>query len=40
LRLTLAGVVAGLGTAFGMSRLASLLLGVKPSDPRTIAAVT
>ena len=40
LRLTLAGVIVGLAAAFGMSRvLASLLFGVKPSDPLTIAAV-
>jgi predicted permease len=40
LRLTLFGVVAGLAAAFAMSRvLASLLFGVRPSDPMTIAAV-
>jgi ABC-type antimicrobial peptide transport system permease subunit len=40
LRLTLIGVVIGLAAAFGMNRvLASLLFGVKPSDPTTIAVV-
>jgi putative ABC transport system permease protein len=40
LRLTFVGVVIGLAAAFGMSRvLASLLFGVRPSDPLTIAAV-
>jgi predicted permease len=40
LRLTLIGVVAGLAAAFAMNRvLASLLFGVRPSDPATIAAV-
>ena len=38
LRLTLVGVVIGLAAAFGMNRvLASLLFGVRPSDPVTIA---
>ena len=40
LRLTLIGVVAGLAAAFAMSRvLASLLFGVRPSDPATIVSV-
>jgi len=40
LRLTLIGVVAGLAAAFAMNRvLASLLFGVRPSDPATIASV-
>ena len=40
LRLTLVGVVAGLAAAFAMNRvLASLLFGVRPSDPVTIASV-
>jgi ABC-type antimicrobial peptide transport system permease subunit len=40
LRLTLVGVVFGLAAAFAMNRvLASLLFGVRPSDPVTIGAV-
>jgi len=40
LRLTVAGVIAGLAMAFGLNRvLASLLFGVEPSDPVTIGAV-
>jgi putative ABC transport system permease protein len=40
LRLTVLGVLAGLTAAFAMSRvLGSLLFGVKPTDPLTIAAV-
>ena len=40
LQLTMAGVVAGLAGALGLSRLiASLLFGVEPNDPATIAAV-
>ena len=38
--LTLVGVAVGLAGAFAMSRvLASLLFGVRPSDPLTIGAV-
>jgi predicted permease len=40
LRLTLVGIVMGLAAAFAMSRVvASLLFGVRPSDPVTIGAV-
>ncbi len=40
LRLTVAGVLVGLAGAFGVSRLIeSLLFGVRPTDPATIAAV-
>ena len=40
LRLTIAGVVAGLAIAVAMNRLlATLLFGVGPSDPITMAAV-
>jgi predicted permease len=40
LRLTLIGMMLGLAAAFGMNRvLASLLFGVKASDPATIGAV-
>jgi len=40
LRLTLFGVLAGLTTAFALNRLiASLLFGVKPTDPATILGV-
>jgi putative ABC transport system permease protein len=40
LGLTLAGVVGGLAVAFAMNRvLASLLFGVRPSDPATIGGV-
>jgi putative ABC transport system permease protein len=40
LRLTFAGVAGGLAAAFAMNRvLASLLFGVRPSDPLTIASV-
>jgi ABC-type antimicrobial peptide transport system permease subunit len=40
LGLTLLGVAGGLAVAFAMNRvLASLLFGVQPSDPATIAGV-
>jgi ABC-type antimicrobial peptide transport system permease subunit len=40
LELTIVGIVAGLAVAFAMSRvLGSLLFGVQPSDPATMAAV-
>ncbi len=40
LRLTIAGVIAGLAMAFAMNRvLGTLLFGVEPSDPATIGAV-
>jgi putative ABC transport system permease protein len=40
LRLTFVGVVVGLAAAFALNRvLASLLFGVRPSDPVTIGAV-
>ena len=40
LRLTPVGVAAGLAAAFALNRvLASLLFGVRPSDPLTIASV-
>jgi predicted permease len=40
LRLTVAGLVVGLAVSFGMNRvLATLLFGVKPTDPLTIAGV-
>ena len=41
LQLTIIGVLVGLAGAFGLSRLmASLLYGVAPTDPATMAAVT
>jgi putative ABC transport system permease protein len=40
LQLTTIGVVAGLAGAFGLNRLiASMLFGVRPTDPKTIATV-
>jgi predicted permease len=40
LELTIVGIVGGLAVAFAMSRvLGSLLFGVQPSDPATMAAV-
>jgi ABC-type antimicrobial peptide transport system permease subunit len=41
LRLTLTGLVLGLGTAvFALRLLASLLYEVRPADPATLALVT
>ena len=41
LSLTIIGVVAGLAGASGANRLiATLLFGVQPTDPTTLAAVT
>ena len=40
LKLTVSGVVLGLGLAYGLTRLlASLLFGVKASDPATFGLV-
>jgi putative ABC transport system permease protein len=40
LQLTLVGIVIGVAGAFALNRLfASLLLGVQPTDPITLAAV-
>ena len=40
LRVTLAGIVVGLGAAFGLTRLLQAqLFNVKPSDPATMASV-
>jgi putative ABC transport system permease protein len=41
LQLTIVGVVIGLAGALGLNRLiASVLFGVEPADPTTLAAVT
>jgi putative ABC transport system permease protein len=41
LHLTIIGLVIGLAGAFGANRLiATLLFGVQPTDPTTLAAVT
>jgi ABC-type antimicrobial peptide transport system permease subunit len=41
LQLTAAGIIAGLAGALALNRImASLLFGVQPTDPATLAAVT
>ncbi len=41
LQLTMAGIIAGLAGALALNRMmASLLFGVQPTDPATLAAVT
>ena len=40
LRLSVAGIVVGLGAAFGLTRvMTSMLVGVAPTDPATFAAM-
>ena len=41
MRLTIVGLLAGLAASFGLTRLLQAqLFNIKPTDPRTLAAVT